>query len=173
MIVHDAIPAQVAESAWKSLERQIADQHTGEPEMTPTTRLKDRPFVILKDTEEVYAACEEFAKTLQAQPLADLLGISEDDVRRRLKRGKSVHFLPIAGETVRWIHSAPGRIVGTLAFSVLRDSPIMRDSEAAHVELKPGQVMYYDGDEPINWQGTQDGCGLMMWCSKTSSFGAK
>ncbi|KAK3064609.1 hypothetical protein LTR53_018433, partial [Teratosphaeriaceae sp. CCFEE 6253] len=62
MIVHDAISAQVAESAWKSLERQIANQHTGEPEMTPTTRLKDRPFVILKDTEEVYAACEEFAK---------------------------------------------------------------------------------------------------------------
>ena len=38
----------------------------------------------------------------------------------------------------------------------------MRDPEAAHVELKPGQVMYYDGNEPINWQGTQDGFGLMM-----------
>ncbi|KAK1043236.1 hypothetical protein LTR74_018448, partial [Friedmanniomyces endolithicus] len=171
MIVHDAISAQVAENAWKSLERQIANQHTGESEMSSTTGLNDRPFVILKDTEEVYAACEEFAKTLQAQPLADLLGISEDDVRRRLKRfdpSKDIADLArvftFAGETVRWIHSAPGRIVGTLAFSVLRDSPVMRDSEAAHVELKPGQVMYYDGDEPINWQGTQEGFGLMMWC---------
>ncbi|KAK1093880.1 hypothetical protein LTR48_001438 [Friedmanniomyces endolithicus] len=124
-----------AENAWKSLERQVANQHAAEPKTSPATKLNDKPFVILDHTEEVSAACEEFAKTLQAWPLADLLGISEDDVRRRLKRGKSVHFLPIAGEPVKWIHSAPGRIVGTLAFSVLRNSQVMRHSEAAHVEL--------------------------------------
>lgn len=111
-------------------------------------------------------------KSLRAQPLADLLGISEDEVRRRLKRGKCVHFLPIADGVIDYIHTAPGRIVGTLAFSALRDCPVMRDGDAEHTDVKPGQVMYYDGDEPIKWQGKEEGFGLMMWCSKTTSFKA-
>ena len=48
----------------------------------------------------------------------------------------------------------------------------MRDGDAEHSYVKPGQVMYYDGDEPIKWQGKEEGFGLMMWCSKTTSFKA-
>jgi len=102
-------------------------------------------------------------KRLQVGPLADLLEISEDEVRRRLKRGKAVRFLPITAGSVEWIHSAPGRIVSVLAFSVLHGG-------VEHTELQPRQVQYFDGDEPIKWQGQEEGFGLMMQCSKRSSF---
>ncbi|KAK0889193.1 hypothetical protein LTR02_015651 [Friedmanniomyces endolithicus] len=167
MIVLDGIGEEVADDARKSLAMQVDRRRATETESPATKRQSAQPFTILKDTAETSLACEEFVK-----PLADLLGISEDEVRRRLKRGKCVHFLPIADGVIDYIHTAPGRIVGTLAFSALRDCPVMRDGDAEHSDVKPGQVMYYDGDEPIKWQGKEEGFGLMMWCSKTTSFKA-
>ncbi|KAK0858571.1 hypothetical protein LTR87_017759 [Friedmanniomyces endolithicus] len=58
------------------------------------------------------------------------------------------------------------------SLSALRDCLVMRDGDAEHSDVKPGQVMHYDGDEPIKWQGKEEGFGLMMWCSKTTSFKA-
>ncbi|KAK3669735.1 hypothetical protein LTR78_010363 [Recurvomyces mirabilis] len=172
MIVLDGIGEEVAEDARKSLAMQVDGGRATETESPATKRQSAQPFTILKDTAETSVACEAFVKNLRAQPLADLLGISEDEVRRRLKRGKCVHFLPIADGVIDYIHTAPGRIVGTLAFSALRDCPVMRKGDAEHSDVKPGQVMYYDGDEPVKWQGKEEGFGLMMWCSKTTSFKA-
>ncbi|KAK0886417.1 hypothetical protein LTR02_018147 [Friedmanniomyces endolithicus] len=140
---------------------QVDRQRATETESPATRRQSAQPFTTLNDTTETSIACEEFIK-----------GISEDEVRRRLERGKCVHFLPIAGGVIDYIHTAPGRIVGTLASSALRNCPVMRDGDAEHSDVKPGQVMYYDGDEPIKWQGKEEGFGLMMWCSKTTSFKA-
>ncbi|KAK0257220.1 hypothetical protein LTR01_008974 [Friedmanniomyces endolithicus] len=171
MIVLDAISTETAENARKSLVEQAEGGRAAEPEQTLTQKRNDKPYTILKDTPEVVRACDEFAKKrLQVGPLADLLEISQDEVRRRLKRGKAVHFLPITAGSVEWIHSAPGRIVGILAFSVLHDCPVMRDGGVEHTELQPGQVQYFDGDEPIKWQGQEEGFGLMMQCGKRSSF---
>ncbi|KAK0246865.1 hypothetical protein LTS09_017991 [Friedmanniomyces endolithicus] len=167
MIILDGIGEEVADDARKSLTMQVDRRRAIEIELPATKRQSAQPLTVLNDTTETSVACEEFIK-----PLADLLGISEDEVRRRLKRGKCVHFLPIAGGLIDYIHTAPGRIVGTLAFSALRDCPVMRDGDAEHSDVKPGQVMYYDGDEPIKWQGKEEGFGLMMWCSKTTNFKA-
>ncbi|KAK0886367.1 hypothetical protein LTR02_018185 [Friedmanniomyces endolithicus] len=155
MIVLDAISTETAENARKSLVEQAEGGRAAEPEQTLTQKRNDKPYTILKDA---------------VGPLADLLEISQDEVRRRLKRGKAVHFLPITAGSVEWIHSAPGRIVGILAFSVLHDCPVMRDGGVEHTELQPGQVQYFDGDEPIKWQGQEEGFGLMMQCGKRSSF---
>ncbi|KAK3115455.1 hypothetical protein LTR53_005207 [Teratosphaeriaceae sp. CCFEE 6253] len=167
MIVLDGIGEEVANEARKSLAIQFDRRRATETNLPATKRQSAQPFTIFNDTTETSVACEEFIK-----PLADLLGISEDEVRRRLKRGKCVHFLPIADGVIDYIHTAPGRIVGTLAFSALRDCPVMRDGDAEHSDVKPGQVMYYDGDEPVKWQGKEEGFGLMIWCSKTTSFKA-
>ncbi|KAK3076066.1 hypothetical protein LTR53_000006 [Teratosphaeriaceae sp. CCFEE 6253] len=167
MIILDGVGEDVADDARKSLAMQVDLRRATETESPATKRQSARPFTTLNDTTETSVACEEFIR-----PLADLLGISEDEVRRRLKRGKCVRFLPIADGVIDYVHTAPGRVVGTLAFSALRDCPVMRDGDAEHSDVKPGQVMYYDGDEPIKWQGTEEGFGLMMWCSKTTSFKA-
>ncbi|KAK0971365.1 hypothetical protein LTR54_017815, partial [Friedmanniomyces endolithicus] len=157
MIVLDAISTETAENARKSLVEQAEGGRAAEPEQTLTQKRNDKPYTILKDTPEVVRACDEFAKRLQVGPLADLLEISQDEVRRRLKRGKAVHFLPITAGSVEWIHSAPGQIVGILAFSVLHDCPVMRDGRVEHIELQPGQVQYFTGDEPIKWQDKEEG----------------
>ncbi|KAK0770674.1 hypothetical protein LTR91_023828 [Friedmanniomyces endolithicus] len=167
MILVDGIGEDVAEDARKSLATQVERWRAIVTEPPAAKTQAAKPFTILDDTTETSVAGEEFIK-----PLADLLGISEDEVRRRLKRGKCVCFLPIADGVIDYIHTAPGRIVDTLAFSALRDCPVMRDGDAEHSDVKPGQVMYYDGDEPIKWQGKEEGFGLMMWCSKTTSFKA-
>ncbi|KAK1808608.1 hypothetical protein LTR12_017035 [Friedmanniomyces endolithicus] len=112
MIVLDGIGEEVADDARKSLTMQVDRRRATETASPATKRQSAQPFTILNDTTETSVACEEIIK-----PLADLLGISEDEVRRRLKRGKCVHFLPIADGVIDYIHTAPGRMVGTLAFS--------------------------------------------------------
>ncbi len=62
MIIQNAISKETAENAWKSLERQVMNRHAAESQLSPATKLNDKPFMILYDTEEVSAACEEFAK---------------------------------------------------------------------------------------------------------------
>ncbi|KAK3068035.1 hypothetical protein LTR53_014705 [Teratosphaeriaceae sp. CCFEE 6253] len=168
MIVLDGIGEEVADDARKSLAIQVDRRRATETDLPATRSQSAQPFTILNDTTETSVTFEESIKSL----LADLLGISEDEVRKRLKRGKCVHFLLIADGVIDYIHTAPGRIVGTLVFSGLRDCPVMRDGDAEHSDMKPGPVMYYDGDEPIEWQGKEDGFGLMMWCSKTTSLKA-
>ncbi|KAK0886481.1 hypothetical protein LTR02_018096 [Friedmanniomyces endolithicus] len=171
MIVLDGIGEEVADDARKSLTMQVDRRRATETELAATKRQSAQPFTILNDTTETSVACEEFIKSASTAPCRPA-SISEDEVRRRLKRGKCVHFLPTADGVIDYIHTAPGRIVGTLAFSALRDCPVMRDGDAEHSDVKPGQVMYNDGDEPIKWQGKEEGFGLMMWCSKTTSFKA-
>ncbi|KAK3109378.1 hypothetical protein LTR53_017429 [Teratosphaeriaceae sp. CCFEE 6253] len=156
MIVLDGNGEEVADAARKSLAMQVDRRRATETESPATKRQSTQPFTILNDTTETSIASEGLIK-----PLADLLGISEDEVRRRLKRGKYVHFLPIADGLIDYIDTAPGCIVGTLAFSALHDCPVMRDGDAEHSDVKPGQVMYYDGDEPVKWQGKEEGFDLM------------
>ncbi len=67
MIIHNAISAKTAESAWKNHERQLAIRHAAELELALATRPNDRPFVILSDTKEVSAACDQFAKVRTLQ----------------------------------------------------------------------------------------------------------
>ena len=55
--------------------------------------------------------------------------------------------------------AAPDRVVGTLAFSRLSNSPVVGGK---HVRLEPGQILYYDGDQPCSWQSAEKGFGLMM-----------
>ena len=70
-------------------------------------------------------------------------------------------------------HTAPGRVVGTLAFRALSGSPVVHDSgsqgDATPATLAAGQVMYYDGDKECSWEGTEEGFGLMFFAFKEPS----
>ncbi|KAK0840418.1 hypothetical protein LTS02_017195 [Friedmanniomyces endolithicus] len=169
MIILDGIGEEVADDAPKSLAMQVDRRRATETESRRGTAPNHSQY---STTLPGPPLPSKNSLSLRAQPLADLLEIREDKVRRRLERGKCVHFLPIAEGVIDYIHTAPGRMVGTLAFSALRDCLVMRDGDAEHSDVKPGQVMHYDGDEPIKWQGKEEGFGLMMWCSKTTSFKA-
>ncbi|KAK0261565.1 hypothetical protein LTR35_017864 [Friedmanniomyces endolithicus] len=100
------------------------------------------------------------AKTQAAKPFTILGDITETSLAFHQDR------------VIDYVHTAPGRIVGTLAFNALRDCPIMRDGDAEHSDVKSGQVMYYDGDDPVQWQGKEEEFGLLMWCSKITSVKA-
>jgi hypothetical protein len=69
----------------------------------------------------------------------------------------------VEGDPISWPHSGIGRIIGILAFSKLSDSPV--PDGTGHVEVECGQVMYYDGDKPVKWQG-KGGYGFMVYCWK-------
>jgi hypothetical protein len=95
--------------------------------------------------------------------LAALIGVPEEQVRDRLRLGHPIRVFAVAGKPIPMERAAADRVVGTLAFSTLTNSPVVGGDPAT---LAPGEIMYYDGDQPCSWQSEEEGFGLMVVAEK-------
>jgi hypothetical protein len=84
---------------------------------------------------------------------------------RRLKSAKVVRLVPLEGGPITLNRTARGKVVGILAFSPLSDCLALVQEPAqlsSPIELAPGQVLFYDGDQSVLWKCAEEGFALLM-----------